>query len=240
MNSQQLIADLTEDVSAGKAGRVIVGLNWTLVEGPEGIGLAQTPERGAAGCVPMAEAGSLAGRSLVDLAALAGSDNPIQSAIGFAAINAHYNRFDFGGAAINGLDALAGVKGPITAIGRFPGLAERLPGVRIIERSPRPGEYSEADAERLLGESEAAFITASALTNGTLTGLLAAARHCRVVLVGPSAPLAPCLIDRGIEVIAGLVVRDVESVEAAVVEGGAVRALKSHCRFVSLVAPGHH
>ena len=44
-----LYDDLERGVG-GRAKRVIVGLNWTLVEGPHGAGLAHTPTRGTNGC----------------------------------------------------------------------------------------------------------------------------------------------------------------------------------------------
>jgi len=46
---QRLYQALSAGVS-GVAERVIVGLNWTLVVGPDGAGMAQTPARGTAGC----------------------------------------------------------------------------------------------------------------------------------------------------------------------------------------------
>lgn len=234
MSMDRMIEALARDVGEGRARRVIVGLNWTLVEGPSGCGLSQTPARGTAGCSSVPGAGGYNGRPLEQLAQLAGAGNPVESAIGFAAIAAHFNRFDLQGEAVNGLDAFGDIAGPVTAIGRFPDLATRIPGLRIVEREPREGEFGEADAPRLLGESEAVIITASALGNGSLAGLLAAAKGARIALVGPSAPLAPCLHDFGIGIIAGLIVEDVEGAARAVAEAGAVRALKPHCRMLSL------
>lgn len=229
-----MVGELVSGVGAGDARRVIVGLNWTLVEGPDGCGLTQTPERGTRGCHTVPGAGDFRHRPLRELAQLAGAANPFESGIGFAAVNAFHNRYDLAGEVINGLDALGDIRGPVTAIGRFPGLGDRFPGVRVVEREPRQGEYPEAEAEALLRESEAAIITASALANGTLGPLLAAARGARVVLVGPSAPLAPCLHEYGVEIIAGTVVADIEGAARVIVEGGAVRALKPHCRFMTL------
>lgn len=237
MEQKTLLDALVAGVGAGAARRVIVGLNWTLVEGPDGCGLTQTPERGTRGCHTVPGAGDFGHRPLRELAQLAGAANPFESCIGFAAINAFHNRYDLAGEAINGLDALGDIRGPVTAIGRFPRLGDRFPGVRVVEREPREGEYPEAEAEALIRESEAAIITASALANGTLGPLLAAAKAARVVLVGPSAPLAPCLHDHGVDVIAGAVVADIEGAARVIIEGGAVRALKPYCRFMTLIRP---
>src|SRR3546814_9578219 len=53
-----------------RSRRVVIGLNWTLVEGPAGLGLAHTPARGTEGRLPLPEPGCYAGRALADLAAI--------------------------------------------------------------------------------------------------------------------------------------------------------------------------
>lgn len=228
--------ELARAVADEPVRRVVVGLNWTLVEGPDGCGLAHSPVRGTAGCRALANAGELASRSLAELAGLAHSWNPFEAAIGAAAINAHYNRYDLEGIAENGLDAFRGAPGPITVVGRFPGLAERLGEVRIIECEPADGEFPPQAAPRLLRDSEAVIITASAFANRSLAQLLAACRGARVALVGPGTPLAPALHAYGIEILAGQVVSDPEKAAHIITQGGAVRALKQCCRMVSLRA----
>ncbi|HSV29589.1 MAG TPA: DUF2478 domain-containing protein, partial [Candidatus Omnitrophota bacterium] len=147
--------DLALAVPDVPAGRVVVGLNWTLVEGPHGIGLAQTPERGTGGCRALSE---LKDRSLRQLASLCRSWDPFEVAVGIAAANAHFNRFDLMAADTNGLDALKD-PGRIVVVGGFPGLAERLPGAAVIERDPGPGQYPEEACTWLLPAAESAVIT---------------------------------------------------------------------------------
>ena len=72
--------------------RVVIGVNWTLVEGESGSGLAQTPRRDAPGCQPIAGAGELAKRDLRAIAELVRSANPMETTLGMAAINAFHNR----------------------------------------------------------------------------------------------------------------------------------------------------
>ena len=60
MNWPELHAALIEGVPDVPARRVVVGVNWVLVEGPEGTGLAHAPPRNAAGCRPLGRAGQLA------------------------------------------------------------------------------------------------------------------------------------------------------------------------------------
>ena len=103
----RLYDDLERGVGEGTAQRVVVGFNWTLVEGEHGCGIAQTPNRGKAGCEAVPGAGSFVGKPLRELARLVHSWNPAEAAVGLAAINAFYNRFDLSGDEGNGLDALA-------------------------------------------------------------------------------------------------------------------------------------
>ena len=50
--------------------------------------------------------------------------------------------------------------------------------------------------------------------------LLELSRHAYVALVGPSVPLSPLWFDYGVDVLAGSVVTDADSVRVAVAEGG--------------------
>lgn len=232
-----LARTLAADVTDAPARRVLVGVNWTLVEGPAGCGLAQTPARAGAGCRPLDRAGSYAGRGLKALAGLVGSDNRFEVAIGWAAINAHFNRTDLTGPSTNGLDLLAqsGKSGRTVVVGRFPDLERSLPGALVIEREPRAGEYPESAAAELLAGAARVGITASALFDGSAERLIGLARGARIALIGPSTPLAPGLHDLGVAILAGLVIDNADEAARVVAEAGAVKALKRCGRFVALV-----
>lgn len=225
---------LTTGLGDGTALEVAVGLNWTCVRGPAGMGLAHTPARGTAGCRSLADAGTYRGRRLAELAGLHGSDNPFEMALGIAAANAAHNRFELAAADGNGLDAFTPDAGPTAVIGRFPGIERRLPGAQVIEREPRPGELPEKAAAEVLPNAAQVIITASAMANGSLARLLSLCPQARVALVGPGAPLCPALFELGIDILSGLLVTDPEGVLAVVGEGGSVGALKRHGRLVML------
>ena len=233
---EHLYADLARGVAPGPVRRVVIGLNWTMVEGEHGIGLAQTPERGAPGCRPTLAAGTYAARSLRELAGLAQSADPFDRAVGIAACNAHYNRFDLAAEPGNGLDSFGSTGDGIVVVGAFPGIAERLPGAKIIDRRPGPGQYPEQATHRLLPAAEAVVLTAATLANGSLPGLLRLARFAPVALVGPGAPLSPRLFRYGIAVTSGLVAEDGDGLARAVAEGGGARDLKRHGRAATLRA----
>lgn len=230
----QLYRDLILGVGDGVARRVAVGFNWTYVEGPHGAGLAQTPARGQAGCRAILKGGALEGRPLRDLAKLALSWNPFETAVGIAAINAHYNRFGMDGLDENGLDVFGRDGRKLAAVGRFPDIAERLPGVKILETEPREGEYPPQASLQVLAGAEGVLATASTLVNRSLPGLLAQARHARFALIGPGAPLSERLFSYGVAALSGLVVKDCDGMAQAVAEGGATGALKRFGRLITL------
>ena len=219
---------------SGLAERIIVGLNWTLVVGPYGAGMAQTPARGTAGCRSLPRPGTYAGQSLAALAALWESENVFEHAIAAAAVNAHWNRYDIEASAVNGLDLIENRGERTVVIGRFPGVAQRYPGIAVVEREPRPGEYPESALPKLLAVAEFVAITASTLVNGSLPGILGLCQNAFVILIGPSTPLSPGLFHHGIDVLSGFVARDVDKLARAVSEGAAVSALKPHGRYVTI------
>lgn len=232
----RLYRDLELGVGRGTARNVVIGYNWILVEGPGGCGLAQTPPRGTAGSRKVPDAGSMAGRSLRELAAKIHSWDPLEAAIGLAAINAHYNRRDLDAPTANGLDALPADESPVTVIGRFPKIDERMKGARIIEREPKDGDFPEQAYGWLLAESERVVTTASALVDHSLANVLALRGRAPVALVGPSTPLTPRLHAYGIDALAGTVIEDARGAARAVAEGASVGTLKAFGRMVMLRA----
>lgn len=212
--------------ASGTAKTVIVGLNWTLVCGPNGAGLAHTPARGTAGCYSLPNPSGYDGKDLHTLATLRGSSNVFEQAIALAAINAHHNRLDGVSDDVNGLDLIQDHGAKTAIVGRFPSLETKLPSALVIEREPGPNDHSEDAAADILPKCEQVAITASTLVNGSLAGLLALASNAFIVLVGPSAPLATLLFDYGVDAISGFVATDIPRLERVVAQGGSVRAMK--------------
>jgi len=238
-NAIESVADraLCETLTRGVTGiaeRVIVGLNWTLVVGPDGAGMAQTPARGTAGCRSLPRPGSYARQPLASLAALWTSDNIFEHTLAVAAVNAHWNRYDIEGSAANGLDLIENRGERTVVIGRFPGVAERHPGIAVVEREPRPGEYPESALPDLLPKAAFVAVTASTIVNGSLPGILARCKEAFVLMIGPSTPLSPALFDLGVDALSGFVARDLDKLAQAVSEGAAVAALRPFGRFVTI------
>lgn len=228
---------LLDPIPSGAVRRVVIGVNWTLVESEHGTGLAQTPRRDAPGCQPISGAGDLAKHDLRALADLVRSDNPMESTLGMAAINAFFNRYDLHGGNENGLEAFREADRPVTVVGRFPGLDRYLKDFRVVEREPREGEFAEAEFGRLAADSAGIIVTASALANKSAESLFELARGRRIAIVGPGTPLAKELHVLGVEVLAGSVVENIDLAATIVAQTGGAQALKRACRYVTLKAP---
>lgn len=235
-DEKRLVGALTDGLT-GTAERVLVGLNWTLVVGPEGVGMAQTPARGTAGCRSLPHPGSYAGQTLSRLAGLWFSENVFEHTIAVAAANAHWNRFDSPDFPGNGLDLVEDHGERTVVIGRFPGLAERMPGIAVVEREPRPGEYPESAIDTLLPKAKFVAVTGSTVVNGTLPRILSLCADAYVLMIGPSTPLAPPLFELGIDALSGFVATDVAGLANRVGEGAAVSALRPFGRYTTLRRP---
>ncbi|MBT3361210.1 MAG: DUF2478 domain-containing protein [Rhodospirillales bacterium] len=234
--AHRLYRDLEQGVEDQTAARVLIGFNWVLVEGPHGCGLAQTPDRGSAACRGIADGSGLAGRSLRELAAMVHSWDPVKAAVGLAAINAFYNRFDLDVPDGNGLETFAAADEPVSVVGRFASLTKHIKNPLVFESDPADGEYPQAAASWLLPDSERVIVTASTLVNHSLPGILGSCPDAQVALVGPSTPLSPRLHSYGVDTLAGMIVEDVEGAVRAISEGGSLKALKRCARMATLNA----
>lgn len=231
---QRLYEDLRLAVTDAEVRRVVVGAKWVLVESADGLGVAA---RQGSGTGPV-ETARWAGLGLRDLAALAARAwDPLDIAVGVAAINAHLNRPDLIGAPGNGLDLFAEVDGRVVVIGGFPGLARRLPRAQVIDMTPRAGEHPEPASDWLLPGAAAVAVTASALANRTLPRLLRQATSARVAMIGPGTPLTPRLFAYGLQSLAGFVAEDRAAVARIIAAGGGSRDFLPHGRMVTLHRP---
>jgi uncharacterized protein (DUF4213/DUF364 family) len=212
--------------------RAMAGLHWTAVQA-ESLGMAMTPQ-GADPQVP--QAGQIAGMATRDVARWVKSWNWYEAAFGVAAINAALNspaavagicsRTPAGDSDGDGdvfnclLDDMRGKR--VAVVGHFRNL-ERVAAVSelsILERRPHPGDFPDPACEYILAHQDIVVITATTLINKTLPRLLEISRRARVVLAGPSTPLAPLLFNHGIEILGGLIVRDEKQIWRGIQEGG--------------------
>ncbi|OJX83302.1 DUF364 domain-containing protein [Magnetospirillum sp. 64-120] len=217
---ERLYRDLTLGVDHDEVRQIVVGPRWLMVEGPHGAGLAYLP-RSAKDLVPRLP--DLRKQSLRQLAELSSSWDPLEMALGIAAINAHYNRFDLDAEMGNGADSFRHESGRVVVIGAFPGLADVLNNPQVIETEPRPGEYPTVAMDTLLPGCAAAVVASSTIINRTLPRILRLAQGSRIALAGPATPLSPRLYQYGLEILGGLLIRDVKGLAHALRAGAMPR-----------------
>lgn len=227
----RLYADLMQGVAEDEVRDIVVGPRWIMVEGPHGTGLAYLPRHPHTLLPRLA---TFRQASLRDLARLCLSWDPVEMAVAGAAINAHYNRYDLEACLGTGVGALRTVPGRAVAVGSFPGMGETLGHAKVIETDPRQGEYPTIAMDSLLPGASVVVGTSSLLVKRILPRVLRLAGQARVALVGPFTPLSPRLHSYGVEVLGGLIVRDVAGLAAAVREGASQRALAMFGRYVHL------
>jgi uncharacterized protein (DUF4213/DUF364 family) len=158
---------------------------------------------------------------LRELAEAAKSWNFAEASLGMAAVNAYYNSperpwvgrsLDLGDDA----DAFTAYRQRVTGkkaavIGHFRHLERNLEDVcelSILEKRPSSGDYPDSACEFLLPLQDYVFATGVTLINKTLPRLLELSRKTGLILVGPSAPMAPFLFTHGICDLQGFVVAD--------------------------------
>ncbi len=215
---------------------VWMGPYWTAVQTENGTGLATTcldagPTHGQH-AQHMADAGTLAGRPAVEVARHVSSSFPLARSMGLAALNAllpepagkvsERNAGEL--AAERAAGKTVGVVGWFPFIPQWQRVAAR---VEIFEQDPVTGFEMTSERASRLAACDVLCLTASTLLNGTLDGLLQAARpDSWKMLVGPSAPLCRDALDLGFDAICGARVVDPSPVVRVIQEGGCFQQIR--------------
>ncbi len=226
-----------------------IGLRWCRVTSDEGgIGMALSmPDAGrpASFVEP-----TFVGARLKDVAGLAKSWNFAEAGIGMAAINAWYAhpdraaRHGFRERAVNTwptvfqerAEQVAGARvGIIGHFGFAPAALEGADEVFMLERSLQGGDYPDSACEYLLPTCDYVFISGSAFVNKTAPRLLELSRRATTVMVGPSTPPSPVLVDHGVDVVTGFVSRTPAALDEAL-DGITMQGMYAAGRCVELTA----
>lgn len=239
----RLAALLRDEAERAAVADVRIGLGYTAVLLADGrAGLAYTfRDLAQGGCSVFRGARPLAGRPAADVLPYVESPDAIEAAVGLACANALANQE--GLACVEGdiLEHLhLGSDDRVGMVGHFGPLVEPIQKVAcsltIFERVDRPSGIlrPQEEAETTLPSCHVALITATALINRTIDGLLDAARDCRdVVVLGASTPLVPAAFAAArVTLLSGVVVQDADAVLRVVSEGGGMREFGRHVRKV--------
>ena len=128
----------------------------------------------------------------------------------------------------------------MSVIGHFPSLdllKESAKDLWIIEKNPRPGDYTEDRSAELLPQSDIVIISSTTLINHTFEGIVDLCRKDSIkMLLGPSTPMTDVLFDYGINILSGSRVTDTELLLKLVSEGVNYRQIKRSgaVRFVTM------
>lgn len=218
-----LLAGIREDCALREA---LADQCWTAVQTQSSFGLAMTTPSDTA---PRMCPGDYAGMSLKELAPSCKSWNLTEAGYGMAAVNAYYNtpaRLEALGAyepydnyCTRGLDLRGRRIGVVGHLNIPDALREQAADIRILERNPRPGDYPDSACDAILPECDAVIMTASTLVNKTLPHLMELCKNSYTILVGPTAPMCPALLELGFDRVAGLVVTDAAGMKSQIVQG---------------------
>lgn len=225
-----LISTLKTDV---KVREIIQGLFYTAVL-TRHCGLAATLPKDSLRQEPplVAMPGYLLNKSPIALAQMAYSDRIPEAAIGIATINSLIAVDEKRCQEINAVKLIAekGVGKSVVIVGHFPfvsNLKNIISDLRIIERNPCEGDYSEDVSESLIPQAEVLAITGTAITNHSMESLL---KMCNpgayIIILGGTTPLSTVLFDYGANAICGTRVIDHELTIRCISQGATYRQIK--------------
>lgn len=180
--------------------------------------------------------GALRGKNLRELAMLVLSQTPLEASVGLAAINAGIAcNENFGNrkyVEINGRELLLekGKNKSVASIGRFPFLDKISNAFRcleVFEKQPGPSDLPETDIPARLLEAEVVIITGTTLSNHSFDSIVPYLNpKAYVIMLGPSTPVSPILLNSGINAVCGVQIQDSSGVMASIKEGVHTRDIR--------------
>jgi uncharacterized protein (DUF4213/DUF364 family) len=173
---------------------------------------------------PVRDVGNLTGKSSLELAQYAKSDNLLEASIGMAAINSLIDIDEARCVEENAFDILAreGMDKKIAIVGHFPWVPRLRSVARklwVIEQRPEEGDLPAEAAESILPQADVVGITGTSFINHTVEKLLELSKGSFTIMVGPTIPLSRVLFDYGVDVIAGVRVVEPEKTIRCISEG---------------------
>ncbi|MBS9782499.1 MAG: hypothetical protein KGV43_01695 [Arcobacter sp.] len=216
---------LVDSIPKGiKVDKVLIGYNWTMVRAGDLCGIARSPERGTQGARTIRPENGFRGFELHQLAQYLKSTDPLSRSLGLATVNTYYNRLDASYNEIVPVGGFASITPPgddTLIIGAFRNALNRLPNAKIVEREPKAGDIPVQDFPKVVKSAKNLLITAQTLMNGSLELINRVSKEVpNKILLGPSAPLCPLLLDCGFSQISGCVIHDPNEAERFISESG--------------------
>jgi len=240
---EELLSLAEDELKERKATDVRIGMSYTgVLLDDQSFGLAYSFREEASECCEVVDkAGGLEGDAW-ELAKLSLTPHAVDSSVGVATLNAVLNRNVEGdeGDVLDFLDLKKDDK--VGMVGNFKPLVNRMggdaPELYIFERKPQGGDvYPDWAAEQFLPEVDIAMITGTAVVNKTIDHLIELSKNAReIAILGPSTPMAPEVFKkRGVTLLSGMVVEDIEKALKIISQGGGTRKINKVSRKISLV-----
>jgi len=241
------INKIIDSLPNGRPLDIRIGAFWTAVtievNGQPRCGLASAL-RGFAdhhygGGPAMPNAGRLLQSDALQLAQMVNSNSLLEASVGVASINALLPPHPELWVDMNAEQVIAdhGTGKNVVIVGHFPfipkieKLAKKL---WVLEKQPRGGDLPAEAATDILPQADVIAITGTTLINQTFEDLMQLCNPQALVLtLGPSTPLTPLMFERGVHLLSGSVVEDIDSVVRAVSQGANFRQV--HRQGVRLV-----
>jgi len=168
------------------------------------------------------------------------SESILEAAVGMATINSLLETDEERCQNLNARELIMekGKGYRVAIVGHFPftsRLCDVVKELWVIEKNPREGDFTEAEAEKFIPQANVVGITGTAFTNHTIEQLLEMCNpDAYVVILGDTAPLSPVLFAYGIDAISGTMVTDPELALRCVSEGATYRQIQGIRRLTML------
>ncbi|HNW30276.1 MAG TPA: DUF364 domain-containing protein [Spirochaetota bacterium] len=196
-------------------------------------GLAATLPRDALRQEPpmVREPGLLLDKSARELADMAYSGRILEAAIGMATINSLIELDESRCVELNASDLILekGTDKRVAIVGHFPFIPrvrEYCREIWVIEKNPREGDVTEAEAEHVIPRADVVAITGTSITNHTLGHILGLCRSgSYIIMLGDSVLLSDVLFDYGIDALCGTRVVDSDLALKCVGQGANFRQI---------------
>ncbi|WP_419797524.1 MAG: DUF2478 domain-containing protein [Terasakiella sp.] len=216
-----LYKDLSLEVPDIPVQSLTIGPETILIETAFGCGAAPNPSKTATMDTPSI-------RSLRDLALKIHQDaNPLDHALGCAALLAYTNRYDQKGINKSGLDHFKGSTDSILVVGNFPRHHDYAAQVNFMSTDKALPHLSTHAYDGMI-------LPAHTFFDASLPLFLNVKGNAHTLLVGPMTPLSPRLFNYGIDMLCARIIENPAEAKAMVRTGASVNDLKKVSRYITL------
>ncbi len=206
--------------------RTVSGERWSAAAGGNRLGMAMATEGDS--IAPMFPAG-FAGMDVKEIAPAIKSWNLHEASLALSAVNLCCNTPErmealgciepFKNYCTAGLDLKRKTVAAVGHLHLTEEIRREAKQIYIIERAPREGDYPDSACDLILPQCDIVIITGATIINKTLPHLLSLCRNACTILIGPSVPMCPELLEHGIDRLAGMAVTDPAAMEKKIAAG---------------------